>query len=153
MSEPAERLRVMVFKLCSRLAQQRGSTACGMTASYAVSFVLLLTVLAPSPVLSQLPLSVSGLRVEYLTNPVGIDAAPPRLSWRLVTTKRNTMQAAYQVQVASSEANLTRATDLLWDSGKVASDASVFVDYGGPPMGSRTPYYWHVRVWDASGRA
>src|SRR5712692_8377537 len=153
MSEPAERLRVMAFKRYSRFAQQRASTACGMTASYAVSFVLLLTVLVPSPVLSQLPLSVSGLRAEYLANPVGIDALFPRLSWRLVSTKRNTMQAAYQVQVASSEANLTSATDLIWDSGRVVSDASVFVDYAGPPMGSRTPYYWHVRVWDASGRA
>jgi len=35
----------------------------------------------------------------------------------------------------------------------VASDASVFVDYGGPPSLTRTRYYWRVRVWDASGRA
>jgi alpha-L-rhamnosidase len=63
------------------------------------------------------------------------------------------MQAAYQVQVASTEANLTRGKDLLWDSGKVVSDASVFVDYGGPTMVSRTRYYWRVRVWDSGRRA
>src|SRR5438128_9703351 len=63
------------------------------------------------------------------------------------------MQAAYQVQVASSEADLARGTDLLWDSGRVVSDASVFVDYGGPPMASRTRYYWRVRVWHAGGHA
>ncbi len=118
-----------------------------------VSIVLPLAVVAPSPLLSQLPLSVDGLRVEYLANPVGIDPARLRLSWRLASTTRNTMQAGYQVQVASSEANLTRGTELLWDSGRVLSDASVFVDYGGPPMVSRTRYYWRVRVWDASGRA
>src|SRR5881394_899543 len=63
------------------------------------------------------------------------------------------MQAAYQLQVATSEANLRRGANLVWDSGKVQSDASVFVDYGGPPTAAETRYYWRVRVWDASGRA
>ena len=107
----------------------------------------------PGPLLAQRPLEVNGLRVEYLTNPVGIDAGPPRLSWRLESTTRNTVQAAYQLQVATSEADLGRGTDLLWDSGKVSSDASLYVDYRGPALVSRTRYYWRVRVWDARGRA
>ena len=107
----------------------------------------------PGPLLAQRPLEVNGLRVEYLTNPVGIDAGPPRLSWRLESTTRNTVQAAYQLQVAASEADLGRGTDLLWDSGKVSSDASLYVDYRGPALVSRTRYYWRVRVWDARGRA
>jgi alpha-L-rhamnosidase len=114
---------------------------------------LALAVLASAPVLPQLPLEVNGLRVEYLTNPLGIDAAPLRLSWRLASTQRNTMQAAYQLQVATSETALARGTPLLWDSGKVLSDASVFVEYAGPPLVSRTRYYWRVRLWDAGGRA
>src|SRR5437762_140186 len=81
----------------------------------------------PGPLLAQRPLEVNGLRVEYLTNPVGIDAGPPRLSWRLESTTRNTVQAAYQLQVATSEADLGRGTDLLWDSGKVSSDARLYV--------------------------
>jgi len=97
--------------------------------------------------------TVGGLRAEYLTNPIGIDVVQPRLSWRIASTRRNTMQAAYQIQVDTSEARLARGANLLWDSGKVASDASVFVDYGGPPSLTRTRYYWRVRVWDASGRA
>src|SRR2546428_657407 len=120
---------------------------------YVVSIVLPLAVVAPSPLLSQVPLSVDGLRVEFLATPVGTDPARLRLSCRLASTARNTMQAAYQLQVASSEANLTRGTDLLWDSGRILSDVSVLVDYGGPPMVSRTRYYWRVRVWDSSGRA
>jgi len=97
--------------------------------------------------------TVEGLRVEYLTNPIGIDVVQPRLSWRIASARRNTMQAAYQLQVATSEAILARGANLLWDSGRVTSDASVFVDYAGPPGTSRTRYYWRVRVWDASGRA
>ena len=110
-----------------------------------------LTILASLQLLAQL--TVGGLRVEYLTNPIGIDVVQPRLSWRLASTERNTMQAAYQLQVGTSESSLTRGANLLWDSGKITSDASIFVDYAGPPTVSRTRYYWRVRVWDASGRA
>ncbi len=117
-----------------------------------LSIVLSLTLLAPAQGLSQNALSVDGLRVEYLTNPIGIDVVQPRLSWRIASTRRNTMQAAYQLQVGTSEASLTRGANLLWDSGKMVSGASVFVDYGGPQTLSRTRYYWRVRVWDSSGR-
>jgi alpha-L-rhamnosidase len=116
-----------------------------------VAIVLALAALAPAA--PQRPLEVSGLRVEYLTNPLGIDATLPRLSWQLTSTQRNTVQAAYQVEVATSATALARGTSLLWDSGKVLSDQSVFVAYGGPPVVSRTRYVWRVRVWDASGRA
>jgi len=116
-----------------------------------ILIVLSLTVLAPIQLLAQL--TVAGLRVEYLTNPIGIDVVQPRLSWRIASTRRNTMQGAYQVQGGTSEPSLTRGANLLWDSGKVTSDASVFVDYAGPPAVSRRRYYWRVRVWDTSGRA
>ena len=75
-------------------------------------------------------LGVGPLRVEYLANPLGIDATRPRLSWEITSTRRNTMQAAYQVQVARTEADLARGANLLWDSRRVSSDASVFVPYG-----------------------
>src|SRR2546425_980310 len=110
-----------------------------------------LTILASAQLLAQL--TALGLRVEYLTNPIGIDVVQPRLSWRIESTRRNTMQSTYQLEVDTSEANLTRGANLLWDSGKVGSDASVFVDYAGPPAVSRTRYYWRVRIWDTNGRA
>ncbi|CAM5620413.1 hypothetical protein SVIOM342S_07831 [Streptomyces violaceorubidus] len=40
----------------------------------------------------------------------------------------------------------------MWDSGRVASDRSVGVPYGGPVLRPRTRYHWQVRVWDAAGR-
>src|SRR6266446_3027225 len=123
-----------------------------LTRSLRVSLIgLSSTILAPVTLVAQL--TVTGLRVEYLTNPIGIDVVQPRLSWRIASTRRNTMQGAYQIQVDTSEARLARGANLLWDSGKMASDASVFVDYGGPPTVARTRYYWRVRVWDTSGRA
>ena len=96
--------------------------------------------------IQQPSLGVTGLRVEYLANPMGIDVAKPRLSWRITSADRNTVQAAYQIQV-------TREGKGIWDSGRTAGDASVFVGYGGPALESRTRYVWRVRVWDAKGRA
>ena len=96
--------------------------------------------------------TVGELRVEYLTNPIGIDVVQPRVSWRIASARRNTMQAAYQIQVASREASFAGGANLLWDSGKVGSDTSVFVEYRGPATVSRTRYYWRVRVWDTNGR-
>src|SRR6267378_7233552 len=126
------------------------SRAVDVLPRYAVQILLPLTVLAPAQVVSQV--TIEGLRVEYLTNPIGIDVVQPRLSWRIASTRRNTMQAAYQLQVDTSETRLTRGANPLWDSGKVASDTSVFVEYRGPATVSRTRYYWRVRVWDTSGR-
>ena len=64
------------------------------------------------------------LRCEYLENPLGIDAAAPRLSWVLESSDldaRGLRQTAYQVLVASSRAKLDAGKGDLWDSGKVRS--------------------------------
>ena len=118
----------------------------------AITAVIALAALLSTPLSGQQAPSVTGLRVEYLTNPLGLDAVSPRLSWRIASTERNTMQAAYEIQAAATESDLERGTGLLWNSGKTASDASVFVSYGGPQLTSRTRYWWRVRVWDARGR-
>jgi len=41
----------------------------------------------------------SGLRCEYLADPVGIDVPQPRLSWVLEHSARGERQTAYQVLV------------------------------------------------------
>ena len=111
---------------------------------------LLTTSLRPAP--GDTSLGVADLRTEYLSAPIGIDARRPRLSWRLVSGARNTVQTAYQIAVSTDSAGLRTGQSRVWNSGRVASDASVFVEYGGPALQSGTRYYWRVRVWDA-GRA
>jgi alpha-L-rhamnosidase len=90
---------------------------------------------------------VTNLRCEYKENPLGIDVTQPRLSWKMAADGRGTVQSAYQIQVAASEAALDSG-DLLWDTGKVASDASIHRPYGGPPLRSGQRCVWRVRVWD-----
>jgi len=96
---------------------------------------------------------VDDLRCEYLVNPLGIDAAQPRLSWILDSKARGEVQTAYQVLVASTRAALNDNKGDRWDSGKVASDQSVQVVYAGSPLASRDCCFWKVRVWDKDGKA
>ncbi len=99
--------------------------------------------------------SIADLRCEYLVDPLGIDTAQPRLSWKVNARRgaRGQGQTAYQVLVASSPEKLAPATADLWDSGKVQSDASIHVVYGGKALESRTACWWKVRLWDENGAA
>ncbi|MCP5114789.1 MAG: alpha-L-rhamnosidase, partial [bacterium] len=90
--------------------------------------------------------SVGGLRSEYKTNPVGIDARQPRLSWQLRSDERGAVQKAYQIQV-------TAGGDTVWDTGRVDSDQSIHVPYTGPALASAQRYSWRVRIWDGEDAA
>src|ERR1019366_4843910 len=92
------------------------------------------------------------LRCEYLTNPLGIDAAQPRLSWILSSSQRNERQTAYQILVASSLKLLNQENGDLWDSGKVSAADSSQIVYAGTPLMSRQSCFWKVRAWDGSGK-
>ncbi len=95
------------------------------------------------------------LRCEYRVNPLGIDARQPRLSWIAVPldpTARGLKQSAYRIVAASNAESLRRNNGDLWDSGKVVSDQSIQVVYGGKPLQSGVRAFWKVQVWDQAGR-
>lgn len=92
--------------------------------------------------------SVTKLRCEYLTDPLGIDSSNPRLSWIITSSQRGEMQTAYQILVASSPKLLDHDRGDLWDSGKVSSDESSQIVYSGNPLESRQECFWKVRIWD-----
>jgi len=95
------------------------------------------------------------LRCEYLADPLAVDVAHPRLSWRLEAKDpqaRGLRQKAYQILVGSDPARLAPGQADLWDSGRVASDRSLHIRCTGKTLASRQACYWKVRVWDQDGR-
>jgi alpha-L-rhamnosidase len=88
------------------------------------------------------------LRVEYQTDPVGIDVINPRFSWEIKANIRNLAQTAYEIRVAENPEKLANGVDCLWTSGKVVSERSNQIVYNGPAPESRQRYYWTVRIWD-----
>ncbi|MCS7480328.1 glycoside hydrolase family 78 protein [Umezawaea endophytica] len=124
--------------------------------------LVVLAVVLTAPVLATAPglatgghvgrstgLEVGHLAVEHQENPLGVDAAVPRLSWVSKSDDVGARQSAYQVQVSSSP----NGGGDVWDSGRVSSAKSFDVEYAGPDLRSRTRYHWRVRVWDANRRA
>ncbi len=99
------------------------------------------------------PLAVTDLRCEYVSNPLGVDVAAPRLFWKLESSARNQRQAAYRILAASTAEALANGCGDLWDTGKVASDVTIQIPYGGKPLISSQQVFWKVRVWDQDGKA
>ncbi|WP_207511109.1 alpha-L-rhamnosidase [Longitalea luteola] len=93
---------------------------------------------------------VQNLVIENLSNPIGLDVTNPRFSWQLSSPKRNVLQTAYEIRVASDIKAISKGN--VWNSGKVMSDQSVLVPYKGAALISGKRYYWQVRVWDNAGR-
>jgi alpha-L-rhamnosidase len=97
-------------------------------------------------------LEVTDLVCEYLVNPIGIDAAQPRLSWKIRSSARDVAQSAYEIRVGT-DADVSRGRNIIWSSGKVTSSQSTHVRYAGPALQSRQRLYWQVRIWDGSNKA
>ena len=79
------------------------------------------------------------LKVEYLTNPIGIDITKPRLSWNL---DEGIKQTAYQIVAKGLNDNI------LCDSGKVISSQMHLIQWKGSTLKSRDVVNWTVTVWD-----
>ncbi|KAA6302995.1 MAG: hypothetical protein EZS26_000890 [Candidatus Ordinivivax streblomastigis] len=87
---------------------------------------------------------INDLRVEYLKNPVGIDVSRPRFSWKIASEARGVFQTAYEIVVSTD----TNDATVVWNSGQIASDKSVHIQYDGATLSPATRYYWKVNVWD-----
>lgn len=83
------------------------------------------------------------LKTEYLFAPLGIDIVKPRFYWNCQGDKS---QTAYQVIAV-------RGQNIIWDSGKVESDAMTHICYEGEALKSRDMVSWKVRLWDEQGKS
>lgn len=88
---------------------------------------------------------VTSLKVNHMTDPTGIDAAPT-FSWVGEDSRSDACQSTYEIKVRDSRGRI------VWESGKVASDNSVAVKYEGPALESATRYTWRVRIRDNYGK-
>ena len=95
------------------------------------------------------PTRPAHLRCNYLVDPLGVHDAAPRLSWRLDSDGRQgARQTAYRILVSTRRGGKPD----LWNSGRVRSDATFNLPYGGRPLVSRERAWWRVQAWDEKGR-
>ena len=87
------------------------------------SCILLFVLFLAPAALAYTPAKPAGLKVEYLVNPLGIDATQPRFSWRLVDERTGARQRAYQLFLSTDSQNLKKG--LVWQSAKINGAASL----------------------------
>ncbi|MGB7343800.1 MAG: glycoside hydrolase family 78 protein [Pirellulaceae bacterium] len=86
---------------------------------------------------------------EGFVDPVGFHDSSPVFSWKLPADGEVKSQSAYQIIVSESSDSDAK---VIWDSGKVDSDQSLWVQYDGPAFESRQQVSWQVKFWDDQGR-
>ena len=87
------------------------------------------------------PFRLTGLQVDYMTTPLGIDAPSPRFSWKMESRKYAQSQASYRIVVSELHSG-----ECVWDSGNVLSGMSAGILYGGEALKPCTRYEWTVEV-------
>ena len=88
-------------------------------------------------------MKLKDFQIEYQQNPLGLDKEP-RFSWKLESERENVVQSAYQIQIRCSGR-------MAWDSGKIESEQSALIPYGGETLLPTTRYQVMVSVWDNYG--
>ncbi|HMF70640.1 MAG TPA: family 78 glycoside hydrolase catalytic domain, partial [Flavitalea sp.] len=81
-----------------------------------------------------------------------IDIRKPSFSWQLTGQERNLLQTAFEIRVGTNMATLSKGKNIVWNSGKVATDESLHNLYAGPELESAKKYFWQARVWDNKGK-
>ena len=94
--------------------------------------------------------TVSTMRCEYLSDPLGLDTQKPRFTWNYETSQKDFTQKYYQINVSSTSELLRKGIADVWNSGKIENGRS-YSEYQGKPLSADTKYYWNVVVWDNAG--
>jgi hypothetical protein len=96
-------------------------------------------------------LLVSQIKCAGLENPAGTGPVPD-FSWILTSSHRGQTQTAYQIVVGSDSDFAKSNPGTFWDSGKILSVESSWIQYNGSLLASSKEYFWRVRVWDDDGK-
>ncbi|WP_433727163.1 family 78 glycoside hydrolase catalytic domain [Actinoplanes sp. CA-051413] len=113
--------------------------------------VMLATTAAPAYAVTghnHAPLPATALTVGDRAEPVDVEGSP-LFGWQPRDVDGGELQTAYRIKVVSGG----DPARTVWDSGKVVSDRTAYVPYGGPALTGDAAYRWTVRTWDRAGAA
>lgn len=94
---------------------------------------------------AEMGLQIKRLTVECQLHPLGIDVTKPRFSWQMYSERQNTEQVSYAIMVSSPYGTV-------WDTDKINSSQSQFVEYHGKPLAAKTRYQVKLSVEDNYGQ-
>ena len=96
----------------------------------------------------------AGFMCELMAFPerVALTTAVPAFAWMAGFSATDTLQTAYELQVASQAVLLMGNQPDLWDSGRISGGRSSGIVYRGKPLPSNSDLFWRVRAWYGSGK-
>ena len=89
-------------------------------------------------------MKIYDFRIEYREQPKGLAVRIPRFSWKIASDEKDVVQTSWQIIVNCGGS-------CVWDSGKVESDQSVLVPYGGPELEEEKEYQVSLQITDNHG--
>jgi alpha-L-rhamnosidase len=123
-----------------------------------VLWLLLIAVFANASAQST---SINRLQTEHLTDPLGIDAPHPRLSWTLPSAAippngaTAAVQSTYTITLGTDSAAVvfgkSNSNTYTWQPDQQASDQQL-TTYQGPPLQPFTKYYWSITATTPNGQ-
>lgn len=126
-----------------------------VTPLWRLSLVLMivLCLVLDSAAANQPPSAPTGLLLDLLADPLGVENPNPRMSWIVNDADSDEYQTAYQIVVFDHLEEAASDKNIMWDSGKVESSESSNVPYIGQPLKPGRIYFWKVRTWDKQKQA
>jgi len=91
------------------------------------------------------------LKCNNRHDPSGIDSLP-EFSWNIASTARDQVQSAWQIILDKDQKNIDSEDPHLWNSGKVISNRTSWIEYQGPALEPGTRYFWKVRSWNGEDK-
>src|SRR5438445_13565339 len=95
-----------------------------------ILLLMLLSAVQVSYCAAQSPCMPVAPRCEYLTNPVGIDARNPRLSWQLEDHRTAAKQTAYQWSIGTDSTEVCNRNGNQCQTGQLNEAAQLLVFHG-----------------------
>ncbi len=89
---------------------------------------------------------VHDLSCEHLTNPLGIDAANPRLSWQT-----SSPQSSWQIIVGTDSVSVAHGQGNAWSSARQTGGQQLAI-YSGQSLKPFTKYFWLINSWNTKGQ-
>lgn len=86
-------------------------------------------------------LKIYDFEIEYQQNPLGLDEKAPAFSWKMDSSNTDVVQKSYSINVYEDQS-------LVWESGPVESDQSLYIEYQGQELKAQTEYRVELEVTD-----
>lgn len=85
-------------------------------------------------------MEIYDMQTDHLQEPLGLDNANPRFSWKIRGYEKNRFQLSYRIMAFSDY----EGSRLLWDSGRVSGKRTTDIAWEGEALSSGQRVYWKV---------